>query len=104
MMLTAFKVWWSKSKWVLYALLSLIFVIIGFVFRGLFTGPENGPITPKAPKALEDAAKRAQEEALVARAQAAARTEIQTARIKQIMSNPDGDARRTQLAEWLKAQ
>jgi hypothetical protein len=96
--------WWKTSKWAVFAVLGVVALIVGFVFRSLFTGRTGGtgPGIPPPPSAIQQAVEAAHEEALKARIQAKAEADEHTAKVAEISKIDDGAERRKRLAEYLK--
>lgn len=97
----------KTSKWLIYSLASFAVVMLTLVVRALFTSPGDKDhakyVLPPAPKALQDAVDKAEEDALKTKVQAAATTDAHTDQLAKIASNPDGVERRKQMAELLNS-
>lgn len=77
----------------------LILILKGFFAKGDATRP--GQLLPDVPQGLKDRAEKAEEEALVVRAEVRVRTEVKKEELETITKIDDGAERRKRLAEFL---
>lgn len=80
-------------------------VVLGFLFRGLFSKKEDDPIVTTKPTFKETAATKVAEidaQSLAEKATALAATEVKKAEVEEIKKEPDPVERRRKLAGWLK--
>jgi hypothetical protein len=102
------SVWWKQAKYILLALVTVGVAVLVWTLRGLFDDnanhpkPEDGGYLPPAPKPLQEAADKAAEEAMVAKAGAKAVTDLKKKELETITKLPDGKARRKALVAFLK--
>jgi hypothetical protein len=106
--MSGFLVWLKQAKWVLFALVAAGFAVLVWCLRGMFDDnsnhpkPEDGGYLPPAPKPLQEAADKAAEDAMVAKAGAKAATAVKKQELETITKISDGKARRKALAAFLK--
>lgn len=93
----------KKAKWVAWAVVAAVAVILPLVLRRLFTSPtDNEWQTPPVPTSIQNQVAQAQEDAQVAEAQAKAKADTQQTQLKQILTVSDAVERRKQLATFLQ--
>jgi hypothetical protein len=103
-----FWIWAKSARWVVLLIFATVLTILGFVLRSLFHTPEkpgqNGvqQRLPEVPQPLREAVAKAEEAALLARVEAAAKAEEQVAKLQETMKLSDGAERRKRLAGMLK--
>ena len=106
--MTSLSLWWKQAKWVFIALVGVAFAVLVWCLRGMFDDnsnhpkPEDGGYLPPPPKPLQDAADKAAEESMVAKAGAKAVTNMKKQELDTITKIDDGKARRKALAAFLK--
>lgn len=99
------KEWFAKSRWVLWAILGFLVVLVLAILRG-FLDPkkkEAEPGLPPVPKALQDKVNKAEEDGLKARVEATVKAEEQKKQLDEVLKIDDGAERRKRLAELAKA-
>lgn len=90
------------AKWLAWAGLGVVAVVILFIVRGLFSGPKTpGKRLPEVPNALKEKVEKAEEGALIARVEARVKAEEATKELEEIAAVDDGAERRKRLAEML---
>lgn len=97
------KPWLKQLKWIALAVLSAVLVVLGIVFRGLLSGKKPGePALPTVSDKLKEKVAKAEEDALVAKAESKATAASQKNRLAEVMTESDGAVRRKRLAGLLK--
>lgn len=80
-------------------------VVLGFLFRGLFSKKEDDPIVTTKPTFKQTAATKVAEieaETMAEKATALASNAVKVAEVEEIKKEPDPVERRKKLAGWLK--
>ena len=94
---------WIKSlRWVAWAILAFVVVLVIWLVKGLFDGPKTGPgRLPEAPKKLKEKVAKVEEAALVSKVEARVEAEKAKEALDEIAKVDDGKERRKRLAEML---
>ena len=94
----------KKTKWVAWAVVGFVAVVVIWTLRGLFNGPRHaGPtVLPPVPEKLREKVDKAEEEALKAKVEATVKAEEAKEELAEIATISDGAERRKRLAERLR--
>lgn len=100
------KVFWAKSKWFFLAAAGVCLMIFGVILRGLFHSPKDTPSgtgrLPEVPRPLQEKVRKAEEAAMIAKAESKLTAEVKINELNEIKKIDDGAERRKKLAELLK--
>ena len=100
----AFKVWWAKSRWAVWAFIGFLVVVMLAVLKSLLDvkpKPGDPPGLPPVPKVLQDKVDLAQEDGLRVRVESKVVAEEHKKELEVVMKIDDGAERRKRLAEML---
>ncbi len=94
---------WVKSlRWVAWAVLAVVVVLVIWFVRGLFSGPKTGTgRLPEVPKKLKEKVAKVEESSLIAKVEARVEADKAKEALDEIAKIDDGKERRKRLAEML---
>ena len=95
---------WIKSlRWVAWAILAFVVVLVIWLVKGLFDGPKTGTgRLPEVPQKLKEKVAKVEEAALVSKVEARVEAEKAKEALDEIAEIDDGKERRKRLAEMLR--
>jgi hypothetical protein len=98
------KTLWSKVSlwfWLLLAGAAALFTWVAFNFLSKGPGKTSDKLLPEAPKVLRDKVRKAEEKAMVVRAEVKVKTDAKKKELKEITEISDEDKRIEELAKFL---
>ena len=97
----SWKIFRKHAKWFALGAVAIGAAGLAFLFRGALVGKGRRVSLPPLDKGIQDAVRKAEEEALVARVEARVKAEQEVEELEEVSKIDDGVERRRRLAEML---